>query len=183
MTDTSIILLVVIVLAVIALLWMVFGRSKPDAGPAEIADPVVEAPSLDRVAPSVPQSPPPPQPAPAAMQGVLPGTLPEMERPTHSPAAKAAPPPELINDIVPQPEERDNLAMMKGVGPKIVSLLHAEGITRFAQIAAWTDADVDAIDARMGNFRGRIRRDNWVDQARFLAVGDRAGYEVKYGKL
>ncbi len=180
MTDTSIILLVVVALAVVALLWLIFGRSKRGASPTML-DAAKDTP-LDRVAPSVPQSPPPPPAVPVAMQGVLPGTLREMEQPAAA-AAEPAPPAELVSDVVPQADEADNLVMMKGVGPKIVSLLHAQGITRFAQIAAWTDADIDAIDVQMGNFRGRIRRDNWVDQARFLAAGDRAGYEAKYGKL
>lgn len=77
----------------------------------------------------------------------------------------------------------DDLLRLKGVGPKIAAILHAEGITRFDQIAAWTDADLAAIDARLGNFAGRPTRDNWIDQARFLASGDVAGYEAKYGKL
>lgn len=182
MTDTSIILLVVVALAVVALLWLIFGRSKRGAHSAPAAHDATEARPLDRVAPSVPDSPPPPPAVPVAMQGVLPGTLREMEQPAAA-AAAPAPPAELVSDVVPQGDQADNLVMMKGVGPKIVSLLHAQGITRFAQIAAWTDADIDAIDVQMGNFRGRIRRDNWVDQARFLAAGDRAGYEAKYGKL
>jgi predicted flap endonuclease-1-like 5' DNA nuclease len=42
---------------------------------------------------------------------------------------------------------------------------------------------VSAIDARMGNFKGRIARDKWVEQASHLASGDRAGFEAKFGKL
>lgn len=77
----------------------------------------------------------------------------------------------------------DDLRRIKGVGPKLVALLHAQGVTSYAQIAAWTDADVDRIDAQLGTFAGRIRRDNWVEQARFLAAGDTAGFEGKFGKL
>lgn len=176
MTDTSIILLVIVALAVVALLWLVLGRSRRGAAPAARAEDMADVRPLDRVAPSVPLTPAPPPAAPAATQGVLPGTLGEMEPPL---AAPVVPP----GDTAPPAGEVDNLAIMKGVGPKIVSLLHAEGVTRFAQIAGWTDADIDAIDAKMGNFRGRIRRDSWVDQARYLAAGDRAGYEAKYGKL
>jgi len=40
----------------------------------------------------------------------------------------------------------DDLSTISGVGPVIVGKLHAEGITTFAQIAAWTDADVEAIE-------------------------------------
>ena len=77
----------------------------------------------------------------------------------------------------------DDLLRMKGVGPKLKALLSELGITRFAQIAAWTDTDIAAIDARLGNFKGRPIRDQWVDQAKYLAAGDIAGFEAQYGKL
>jgi predicted flap endonuclease-1-like 5' DNA nuclease len=79
--------------------------------------------------------------------------------------------------------EADDLSQLKGVGPKLVALLHGLGITRFAQIAAWTDEDVARVDAQLGNFKGRVTRDNWVEQAKFLASGDRAGFEGQFGKL
>lgn len=79
--------------------------------------------------------------------------------------------------------EGDNLLRLKGVGPKIANLLKAEGVTRYAQIAGWNEADLAAIDAKLGSFSGRPKRDNWVDQAQLLAAGDVAGYEAKYGKL
>ena len=77
----------------------------------------------------------------------------------------------------------DDLARIKGVGPKLVVLLGQLGITRFAQIAAWSEADIDRIDAQLGSFAGRIRRDDWVDQCRFLAADDSAGFEARFGKL
>ena len=58
------------------------------------------------------------------------------------------------------------------------------GVTRFAQIAVWNDADVARVDGMLPPaFQGRIVRDNWVEQARLLAGGDLAGYEEKFGKL
>ncbi len=77
----------------------------------------------------------------------------------------------------------DDLARIKGVGPKLVVLLGQLGITRFAQIAAWSEADIDRIDARLGSFAGRIRRDNWVEQCRLLAADDTAGFEALFGRL
>ncbi len=77
----------------------------------------------------------------------------------------------------------DALTRMKGVGPKLAALLNEAGVTRFDQIGAWSDAELDAMDARMGSFRGRLRRDRVVEQARFLARGDQAGYEAVFGKL
>lgn len=85
--------------------------------------------------------------------------------------------------MAPASGKADNLALLKGVGPKLVTLLGSLGVTRFDQIAAWSAADVAAIDAQLGNFAGRIVRDNWVDQAGYLARGDKAGFEAKYGAL
>lgn len=84
---------------------------------------------------------------------------------------------------VPAPAAIDDFARIKGVGPKLVALLPTLGITRFAQIAAWNDEDIERIDAQLDVFAGRIRRDNWVEQARFLAAGDIAGFERTFGKL
>lgn len=77
----------------------------------------------------------------------------------------------------------DELTRMKGVGPKVAVMLNGLGVTRYDQIAAWTDADVARVDAQLGTFKGRVTRDQWVEQARLLAVGDTAGYEAKFGKL
>ncbi len=77
----------------------------------------------------------------------------------------------------------DDLSRIKGVGPKLVALLGALKITRYAQIAAWSEADVDRIDGQLGAFAGRIRRDNWIEQCRYLSAGDAAGFEGKFGKL
>ena len=83
----------------------------------------------------------------------------------------------------PVREETDDLLRMKGVGPKLNARLIELGITRFSQIAAWSAADIEAVDAQLGAFKGRPVRDQWVDQARYLANGDIAGFEAKYGKL
>lgn len=80
------------------------------------------------------------------------------------------------------PAKPDDLLWIKGVGPRINSKLVAEGITRFAQIAGWSSADVAKFDATLG-FNGRIERDQWVEQARLLAAGDIAAFESRYGKL
>lgn len=75
----------------------------------------------------------------------------------------------------------DDLALIKGLGPKLKTQLADLGVTRFAQIAAWTEADIDRIDAQMGRFQGRIRRDAWVEQAKLLAAGDMTGFTARFG--
>lgn len=82
----------------------------------------------------------------------------------------------------PAPAAADDLARIKGIGPKLVALLGELGITSYAQIAAWTDADVARIDARLGRFAGRITRDQWIEQAKLLAAGDEAGFVAKFGR-
>ena len=77
----------------------------------------------------------------------------------------------------------DPLTTIKGLGPKAASQLNALGITRYEQLAALAGSTLDAVDARMGIFQGRIVRDRWVEQAGHLATGDTAGFEAKFGKL
>ena len=77
----------------------------------------------------------------------------------------------------------DDLQVMKGVGPKLAALLRAEGITRFEQIASLTPDDLARLDAHLGAFKGRLLRDRIVEQAAFLAAGDRDGYEREFGRL
>lgn len=86
-------------------------------------------------------------------------------------------------DAADHADARDDLSRIKGVGPKLLTLLGDMGISRYDQIAAWSDDDVQRIDAQLGRFAGRITRDDWRTQARFLADGDTAGYEGKFGKL
>ncbi|MEO6153054.1 MAG: hypothetical protein ABIT09_11190 [Croceibacterium sp.] len=81
------------------------------------------------------------------------------------------------------PAGGDDLTRLKGVGPKLADQLRTLGVTSFDQVAAWQDADIDRIDALLGRFQGRIRRDDWRAQASFLATGDTAGYESKFGRL
>jgi len=89
-----------------------------------------------------------------------------------------------IAEPVPvHPAAVDDLKRIKGIGPKLETLLHSLGVTGFAQVAAWDDAEIDRIDAQLGTFEGRIRRDDWPAQARLLAAGDMAGFESRFGKL
>ncbi|MEK9704701.1 MAG: 50S ribosomal protein L21 [Paracoccaceae bacterium] len=62
----------------------------------------------------------------------------------------------------------DDLKQLSGVGPALEKKLHAAGVTSFAQIAAWTDADVAAMDEQL-SLKGRIEREGWIAQAKELA--------------
>ncbi len=75
------------------------------------------------------------------------------------------------------------VTQLKGLGPKVAARLAELGITSVGQIAALDDDAADAIDGKLGAFQGRLARDRWVEQARFLAAGDRAGFEAVFGRL
>lgn len=64
----------------------------------------------------------------------------------------------------------DDLKALSGVGPALEKKLVAAGVTTFAQIAAWTEADIAAMDEQL-SFKGRIEREGWVEQAKELAKG------------
>jgi predicted flap endonuclease-1-like 5' DNA nuclease len=101
-----------------------------------------------------------------------------------APPAAAIVPPPVLAEAPPVPtDEGDDLTRIKGLGPKISTALRALGVTRYAEIAAWTDEDVARIDAQLGAFAGRATRDNWIEQAKLLAADDVAAYEAKFGKL
>ena len=93
-----------------------------------------------------------------------------------APAAASDPQPLKVSD-----GNGDDLTRIKGVGPKLAALLESLGVTSFAQIAAWDEAEIDRIDGQLGRFEGRIRRDDWTGQARLLADGNAADFNRKYG--
>lgn len=64
----------------------------------------------------------------------------------------------------------DDLKRISGVGPKLEAMLNDQGITTFAQLAELDDEGVDALQERLTQFPGRIRRDDWVEQAKRLAA-------------
>jgi predicted flap endonuclease-1-like 5' DNA nuclease len=145
-----------------------------EPAPTPKPSPKAKAPPKPK-APAKPKAAPKPKPAPKAKAAPKPKPVPiaapvvEPPPPPPAPPAKASGP--------------DDLAQIKGLGPKLQALLPTLGVTSFAQIASWDDAEIDRIDAQLGVFQGRIRKDNWVAQAQFLAGGDVAGYEAKFGKL
>ncbi|GEM_PF-2517919 len=62
----------------------------------------------------------------------------------------------------------DNLQQISGIGEALEKKLNQMGITRFSDIAGWDDGDIDRFDQKL-DFHGRIRRENWVEQARQLS--------------
>lgn len=168
---------------------------------APVPEPAAE-PAAEAAAPPAEEAPAPVAPEPLAPEPLTNEPL------TNEPIAAAAPldatPASLASDVAepvhapapapsepaaPEPEPApatpaaDDLTRMKGVGPRLAERLGSVGITSFAQLAALTPEEADALDARLGDFQGRIHRDRWIEQASFLAKEDIAGFEGVFGKL
>ncbi|RCS23018.1 hypothetical protein DUT91_16250 [Phyllobacterium salinisoli] len=66
--------------------------------------------------------------------------------------------------------DKDDLKLIKGVGPQNERVLNAQGIHTFRQIAAWTPAEAEWMGHHMA-FPGRIERELWIEQAKVLSAG------------
>ena len=130
----------------------VFEASAPAPVAVKARAPKVRAPKAQAAAP-----------APAAV--VVPAA-PEAEAPLpHKPSAAKVP-----ASSRRAAAKSDDLKRISGIGPKLEQVLHRHGVHRFAEIAAWSAADIADFDAELG-MEGRIGRDDWVSQARALAGG------------
>ena len=88
---------------------------------------------------------------------------PKKEAAPKAEAAKAAPKAKASTD-------GDDLKQLSGVGPALEKKLHENGVTTFAQIAAWGADDIAEMDEKL-SFKGRIEREGWVEQAKALTNG------------
>lgn len=160
-------LVVALLVAAVVVLWLIMANRRtrieltPDEadGPARRNQALIDAPPA--VVPGVTLAPTDVAAVPLVEPDATVVTMPEV--------ARAA------------PTGGDDLLLIKGLGPKLKALLADMGVTTFAQIAAWTDADIDRIDAQLGRFQGRIRRESWVEQAKLLAAGDKAAFAQRFG--
>ncbi len=66
--------------------------------------------------------------------------------------------------------EADDLKKISGVGPVLEEKLNKLGIYHYEQIANFSVTEISAIDEAL-NFKGRIERDDWLDQAAKLIKG------------
>lgn len=83
----------------------------------------------------------------------------------------------------------DDLKRIRGIGVLIEKKLNSMGISSYEAIANWTAADIDRVSQTL-DFKGRIERENWVEQARILASGGQTEFsrrvdrgEVETGRL
>lgn len=71
----------------------------------------------------------------------------------------------------------DDLTRINDIGPFLQAKLHEQGITRYEQIANWTEADIVTYTELIGYLPGIIQRDDWIGQARTLMGGSADGPE------
>ena len=95
--------------------------------------------------------------------------------PKPKPKAKAAPKPKVLYTDGPTDGPKDDLKLIKGIGPKFEKDLNGKGIYYFRQIANWKAADVKMVEGVIDSIPGRIKRDDWVKQARGLSKGGKSG--------
>ena len=181
------------ILAALAIAAIIFGMrlsARRRQGEREVAEHNAEIrdrsqPEPTRVASEdhvglAPPAPPAPvrEPDPVAAEAPAPEPRPLVQElaPATSPPAPAA--------LSGGPAPADGpVTQLKGLGPKVAQRLAEHGITTVGQLAALTDDEAASLDAHMGPFTGRMGRDRWQEQARFLAAGDRAGFEAVFGRL
>lgn len=60
--------------------------------------------------------------------------------------------------------EKDDLQVIRGIGPVVEQRLNAMGVTTIRQIAELRDEDIQRIDDTL-DFKGRVQREDWVGQA------------------
>lgn len=82
----------------------------------------------------------------------------------------------------PRGGKADDLKQIKGVGPKMENMLHGMGFYHFDQVASWGPQEVAWVDQNLEGFKGRVTRDNWVDQAKLLAAGGETEFSKKVDK-
>ncbi|MHA6263992.1 NADH-quinone oxidoreductase subunit E [Arenibacterium sp. CAU 1754] len=76
----------------------------------------------------------------------------------------------------------DDLKLIKGVGPKLETLLNTLGFYHFDQVGAWSADEIAWVDQNLEGFKGRVSRDNWVEQAKQLAEGGETEFSQRAKK-
>ncbi|MBG1231844.1 NADH-quinone oxidoreductase subunit NuoE [Aestuariivirga litoralis] len=157
------------------------------AAPAPAAPAPAPAPAAASSAPaapaavSAPVAPAPAPNAPAVTRVAKVADVPAAKAPAKkvAPAKKAAPVKSAGPELLKKPRGKaDDLKLIWGVGPSFEKLLNKVGVWHFDQVASWKSADIDHVDALLKGFHGRIRRDDWVPQAKKLAKGWRPDNDV-----
>lgn len=152
-------------------LYLGFGGSEHVSMPAKPAAKPAAAPKAEAAPAAAPAPEPEPTPAPAAVSAPAEpaASEPVAEGGGTRPAALDA----------PRDGKADDLKQIKGIGPKLEKLCNSMGFWHFDQIANWTPEEVAWVDANLEGFKGRVSRDNWIDQAKTLASGGQTEFSKR----
>ena len=71
-----------------------------------------------------------------------------------------------LEPVLPDGEPGDDLKRIYGIGPVLEARLNALGLFRYEQIGRWGDDEIEAFQAQLPEYPGRIRREAWVKSAR-----------------
>jgi predicted flap endonuclease-1-like 5' DNA nuclease len=160
--------------------------STPAAAKSAPAKPAPAKPAAAKTATAKPAAPKPAASKPAATKAAAPAKSAPSKPAATTSAAKSTAAPKAVAAKKAAPAaataastKPDNLRRLIGIGPVNEKLLRAQGVTSFAQIAAWTAADIKRIEDVM-NFDGRIARERWIDQAKLLAAGDEKEFAKQF---
>jgi len=82
----------------------------------------------------------------------------------------------------PEGGKKDELGLISGVADKTEHVLNEHGIFHFWQIASMTDAEAEKVEHDI-KFHGRIRREEWREQASELMAGKPPRAKVDREKL
>ena len=100
---------------------------------------------------------------------------PQVDASNSKPKAPEGDQPELLDQ--PRDNRPDDLKLISGIGPKLEQKLNSIGIWHYEQVAAWTQSNIDWVNAAI-SFRGRIEREKWVSQAAQLLQDAGANLET-----
>lgn len=170
---------------------------KPDAAPAKLTPAVqaaampaavataatpaatfVSMPVVDAAPAAKPARVAEPKAAPAAKASAKPAVS----------VAVAAKEPRVAKPKKPEGPERlsaprkgkaDDLKEIEGIGPALEKLCNELGFYHFDQIANWSAADVDWVDANMKTFKGRVVRDKWIAQCKIIITEGLDAFRVR----
>ena len=151
--------------------------AKPSSSaPAALVSTPATAKSAPAAKPAAPAKPAAAKPAAAKPVAAKSAAKPAASKPaaakaSAAPKPAASKPAAAPKKAAPPAAKADNLRRLIGIGPVNDKLLKGLGVTTYAQIAAWTAADVKRIEDTL-NFDGRIAREKWIEQAKLLAAGD-----------
>ena len=84
-------------------------------------------------------------------------------------AAPKAAAPKAAKAAAPKAAAADALTELTGVGPALATKLNEAGITTFAQVAAWTEADLDALSETITGLKAKAEKNDWINAAKALA--------------